>query len=371
MKFFSLFVALVFLAPSLLAAEVHFYLGTYTNKALHRGIYQGTLDTETGKLSPLQLEVEASDPNFLALAPDGKTLYAALRVGDHEAAGAFTVRPDGGLVRLNDQPSGGKDTCHISVDHTGHAVLIANYGTGSIACFPVNADHSLGARTELIPFTGSGPNLSRQKAPHAHSIYVSPDNAFVYACDLGTDHVWIFKFDPMHARLVPDDPPFAQVPPGSGPRHLLFSPDGKFVYVAGEMGCNVTVFRHDAASGALTPLQTVSTLPTGTATKGLTASEIVLHPSGKWLYVSNRGCDTISVFAIDGEGGLALLETVPALVQIPRSFSIDPTGRWLISAGQKDNRIAVLKIDPASGRLSATDQSATVGSPVCVLFEGR
>jgi 6-phosphogluconolactonase len=223
----------------------------------------------------------------------------------------------------------------------------------------------------MIQLAGSGPNPKRQLGPHAHSIYTSPDDAFVYACDLGSDKVWIFKFDAGDGTLVPSDPPFARVPPGSGPRHLAFNPNGKFVYVSNEMGHDVTVFTRNASTGDLTVLETVGTLPAGTPEGNVTTAEIALHPSGKWLYVSNRGCDTISAFAVGEDGRIKLIQSVAAGVKFPRNFGLDASGQWMITAGQNDGRIAVLKVDPASGRLSATDQSAQVGSPVCVLFEGK
>jgi len=366
-KFLHL-LAFVFLSSPVFAKEVSFYVGTYTDHSTRQGIYRGMLDTDTGKLGPLTLAAQVKNPNFLALSPDGKFLYAAEGVAHQQMVGAFAVEADGSLLALNEEPSGGEDTCHVAVDRTGRNVLVANYGSGSIACFRIKPDGSVGERTALIAFTGSGPNQARQKSPHAHSIYVSPDNAFVYACDLGTDRIWIFKLDAAHGTLTPNDPPSAQVPPGAGARHLVFSRDGRFVYVANEMGLSVTVFARNISDGSLTPLQTVPTLPPGTPAKDATVAEIALSPTGQWLYVSNRGCDTISVFAIDADGKLTLMQNAPALVKMPRHFALDPAGQWLITAGQKDNRIAVLKIDPKTGQLSATDQSATVGSPVCVLF---
>ncbi len=181
----------------------------------------------------------------------------------------------------------------------------------------------------------------------------------------------VFKFDAGHGTLVPSDPPAAKVPPGSGPRHLAFSPDGKFVYVANELGRTVEVFSRDAATGRLNSIQNISTLLPGTSDEGVTLAEVVCHRSGKWLYVSNRGCDTISQFSIGSDGRLELLECTTSVVQFPRNFTIDPSGKWLIAAGQKDNRIAVLKIDQDTGHLTSMGQTAEVGIPVCVKFVGR
>lgn len=341
-----------------MAEESFFYV------AGSEGIYRDSLETGTGKLGPLSLVAKADHPNFLALSPDGRCLYASL---NHTVA-SFAVHPDGALTPLNERPSGGGAACYVSVDGTGHYVFVANYDGGNIACFQLNGDGALGERTALMPFTGSGPDPKRQKKPHAHSVYTDAGNKFVYACDLGSDKVWIFKFDPARGALAPNDPPSVKVPSGGGPRHLAFHPNGPFVYVANELGFSVTVFSRDAGSGALSALQTVSTLPPGTPTQGVTIAEIVCHPSGKWLYVSNRGCDTISVFSIAADGRLSLVQSRSSVARFPRHFAVDPSGCWLIAAGQKDNRIAVLKIDPATGKLSATDQLAGMASPICVLF---
>ena len=354
------------LTASTVAADVTFYLGTYTKSGKSKGIYIGKLDAETGKLGPVELAGEAKSPSFVALSPDGKSLYASMEDGGG-AVGAFAVQPDGKLKSLNSQPSGG-GACHVWVDATGKTVFTANYGGGSIAAFRLQPDGSLGDRSAFVQFEGSGPNKGRQDKPHGHAIYTDAANRFVYSCDLGTDNVWIFKLDAAAGTLTPANPPSGKVPPGAGPRHLALHPNGKFAYVNNEMGLSVTAFSRDEASGALTELQTLPTVPEGTDRTGVSTAEIFTHPTGKWLYVSNRGHDTIAVYAIGGDGRLTYLENAAALVKVPRGFAIDPSGRWLITAGQNDDRIAVLKIDQATGRLTATEQSAEVGAPVCVLF---
>jgi 6-phosphogluconolactonase len=261
------------------------------------------------------------------------------------------------------------DSCHVSVDPGGRKVFIANYNSGSIDCFRIVVGGEVSQETQEIPFVGSGPNAERQQAPHAHSVSVGPDGTRLYACDLGSDKVWIFKIT--DAGLIPNDPAFAQVPPGSGPRHIVFSRDGHFAYVASELGHCVTAFARNAADGGLTPLQTISVIPPELAGEKAATAELALHPSGKWLYVSNRFCNTLSVLQVGADGKVSLIQSVPALVKGPRSFAIDPGGRWLIAAGQEDNRIAELKIDPATGLLRVTTEAAQVGSPACVLFEGN
>ncbi len=342
-----------------------FYLGTYTDHSDSQGIYVGTLDTVTGHLSALKLAVAEKDPNFLAISPDHQFLFAALKDGVE----SFKIQPDATLKAINTRTISGSDICHVGVDRTGRALFVANYGGGSISSFPVDDEGKIGEVASTMTFIGHGPNPKRQQRPFAHSVYTDPLNAFLYVCDLGTDDVWCFKLGP-GAKLTPADPPSGKVPPGSGPRHLAFNADGSLVYVVNEMGVSTSVFSRDSTTGALTLRDTVSNVWPGDPISGTTAAEIVLHPSGKWLYVSNRdaGHDTISVFAIDGKGGLKLVQSVPSPVKWPRSFGIDPTGHWIIAAGQNDNMISELQVDPATGHLTPTNASAMVGSPVCVLF---
>ncbi|CAN5591282.1 lactonase family protein [soil metagenome] len=346
-----------------------FYLGAYTKEPTGgKGIYTGTLDSKTGKLGPISLAATAENPSFVSVSPDGKYAYAALE-GKSGAVGAYAVQPDGSLKFLNSQPASGKATCHVSVDAGGKYVFAANYSSGDIVVFPVQADGSLGAQTDFKAFAGSGPDAGRQKGPHAHFIQADPLGRFVYACDLGTDKVWIFALDAAKGTLKPADPDSASVPPGSGPRHLAFDPKGKFAYANNEMGLSVTTFSHDEKTGALVPLQTVPSLPAGSdhAAK-VTTSEIVCHPSGNWLYVSNRVANTIATYSIGPDGLLTFIEDAPALVQVPRGMALDPTGHWLITAGQNNGRIAVLKVNSKTGRLSVTDEAAEVPSPVSVTF---
>jgi 6-phosphogluconolactonase len=356
------------LTTAALAAPATFYLGTYTRGGKSQGIYVGQLDTATGKLGAIELAAATGNPSFLALSPNGKYLYAVAEAGGGGVA-AFAVGADGKLTKLNEQPTGGAGTCHVWVDATGRNVFAANYGGGSLAAFQTKADGSLGERTAFVQLVGSGPNPKRQTKPAGHAIYTDAENKFVYGCDLGSDQVWIFKLDAAKGTLTPTDPPSGRVPPGGGPRHFAIHPSGRYAYTNNEMALSVTAFARDAATGALAPVQTLSTLPEGTPTEGFSTAEIFCHPTGKWLYVSNRGHDTIAVFAIGADGRLTWLEAAPAQVKVPRGFGIDPSGKWIIAGGQNDHRIAVLKIDQATGRLSATGQSAEVGAPVCVIFK--
>lgn len=361
--FVALSATLAFSIPAM--AKTHtIYLGTYSGPQ-SQGIYRCTLDDQSGQLGAPQLVAEAKNASFLALSPNGRTLYAVCEAAG-SAVGTWAIGADGTLVALNQQPTGGAGACHVSVDATGKNVLVANYGGGSVAAFPIRANGSLGERSALVQHSGSGPNARRQNKPHAHSIYLDESNTFAYSCDLGTDQVVIYRFDAATGTLLPADPPFATVPPGGGPRHLAFHPKG-FVYVNNEMGLSVTAFRRDAATGALTPIQTVPTLPEGAPTAGVSTAEIFVHPTGRWLYVSNRGHDTIAVFSIGADGRLTWMEETPTPTE-PRGFGLSPDGGWLVVGGQKNNQVAAFRIHPESGKLTSSGHAVAVGAPVCVVF---
>jgi 6-phosphogluconolactonase len=359
-------------AASVLAAEVPFYVGTYTRPGGSQGIYRVTLDDQTGKLSEPQLATESKNPSFLAAHPGGRFIYAANEGDAGPSVSAYAIQPDGLLKFLGEQSSKGNGPCHVWVDATGKNVLVANYGGGSIASIPIKQDGSIGEATAFIQHTGSSVNEQRQKGPHAHAIYTDKTNRLVYACDLGTDKVYIYRFDAAKGTLTPNDPAAGDVPPGSGPRHFAFHPKGNFAYVINEMTSTVTAFKHDAKNGALTAIQTISTLPADYADGNTSTAEIFAHPSGKFLYGSNRGHDSIAVFSIDpSTGQLTLVENTPSGGKVPRSFALDPTGQWLITANQQTNDLYTFKIDQQTGKLTATGNSATVPAGVCILFPPR
>ena len=353
-------------AVSASAGTIEFYIGAYTKPGGNRGIERASLDTKTGELKLLGLAVEAKNPSFLAVHPNGKFLYAAIE-DSGGAVGAFAVEKDGTLRHLNNESSKGSGNCHVSVDPSGKCVLAANYGSGSIACLPIRDDGSVSPASSSVQHTGKGANPSRQKEPHAHSIYVN--GAFAYACDLGTDDVFIYRFDAAKGTLAPNDPPSGKVPPGAGPRHLAFHPKGGFAYTCDEITSSVTAFAHDAAKGTLKEIQTTTTLPEGyaEAAKNSTA-EIFCHPGGKFVYVSNRGHDSIAVFAIADDGKVTLVQNAPADVKVPRGFAISPDGGWLVAAGQNSNSLASHRIDPTTGKLTPASKVDGVGAPVCVVF---
>jgi 6-phosphogluconolactonase len=355
------------------AGEFLVYFGTFTDTN-SKGIYVSRFDSATGKLSAPELAAETTNPAFLAIALGRNFLYAVSEVDEIGgkpvgAVNAFALdATTSRLTPLNQQFSGGRGPCHLAVDATGKCLLVANYGSGSIVPFPIRADGSLGKATTSIQHSGSSANPQRQAGPHAHFIRPSPDNRFALDCDLGLDKIFINRLDATAGKLTANEPPFVTVAPSSGPRHLVFSPDGKFVYVINEMAGTITVFEYAAANAAMAEVQTISTLPAD-FTGSNTAAEIAVHPGGKFLYASNRGHDSLAIFAMNRQTGrLTLVGHQSTLGHTPRHFVIDPTGRWLLAENQASNSVIVFAIDPDTGRLTPTGQSISVGSPVCAVF---
>ena len=347
------------------AREVPFYVGTNSSPEKLTGILRCTLDSETGKITAPVVAADVNRPSFLAISPDGKFLYAAIELEGGEVA-AFQILGDRALAPLNAKLSGGKGTCHVWTDKTH--VLTSNYTGGNVACFPVLPDGSLGDAVAIVAFSGSGPDPVRQKKPFAHAAALSPDGRFAYACDLGTDQIWIFHFDRESGKMLPADPPSGKVPPGGGPRHLAFGPRGDFLYVNNEMGMSVSVFERNGETGALKLIQTIPTLPEEASREGATTSGLVMHPAGRWLYVSNRGHNSITVFEIRQDGQLQFVQNTPSPVDMPREFSIEPSGSWLVVGGQKDGAIASMKINGSDGTLTPADRIATDFIPVSFSF---
>lgn len=348
------------------------YIATYTEHG-SRGIYVCEFDPLTGRLTRPVLAAETSQPSFLAVSSDRKFLYAVNELShfNGEPAGAvsgFSIDSSTGNLTLLDQVSSrGPGPAHLVLDRAGHFVLVANYDGGSVAVFRLLPDGTIGDSTAFVRHKGSSVNPQRQQGPHAHAIAMSPDNRFAIVADLGLDQLFVYPFDASSGTL--GLPRIARTQPGVGPRHLVFDSSGKFVYVINELSSTITVYSYMLRDGAMAPLQTISTLPGGFA--GLnTAAEVVLHPSGKFLYASNRGDDnSIAVFAVDPKKGtLTPIEYVPAEGKIPRNFAIDPSGQWLLAANQDSNTVITLRIDRDSGRLTRTGQSIEVKSPAMVDF---
>jgi len=370
----ALLLAAVLTVPASAVPDQLVYIGTYTNakdaRVESKGIYVFSLDSTTGKLEPMGLAAEAKSPSFLAIAPSKKFLYCVSEMDGGGAVGSFALDiKTGKLTPLNQESSKGNGPCHVSVDRTGKTALVANYGSGHIASLPIREDGSLGPAASVhLQGPASQAYPKRQEGPHAHSINVSLDNQYAFSCDLGCDRVFAYKLDATASILTPTIS--AQVPPSGGPRHLSFHPSGKVAYVNNEMAMTVTALSYDATKGELKTLDTISTLPPGTLVDSkLSTAEVQAHPSGKFVYVSNRGHNSIAWYTVDPDNGkLTYMETIPSIVETPRNFGIDPTGKWLIAAGQKSSTLAVFAIDDATGRLKPTGQVLDVGSPVCVKF---
>jgi 6-phosphogluconolactonase len=349
------------------------YVGTYTGPT-SKGIYAYRFTESSGKATPLGLVAETANPSFLAVDPARRHLYAVNEVGDYQGqksggVSAFEIDKESGKLKfLNEVASRGAGPCYVTLDKAGRYVLVANYDGGSVAVFPILEDGSVGEASSVVQHEGHGPNAERQEAPHAHEIELTRDNHFALATDLGLDKLLVYKFDAGKGTLAANDPPSGELPPGAGPRHFVIHPSGKFVYVINEMGGSITAFAFDGHSGVLRRLETVSSLPKDFSGKNDSA-EIQVHPSGKFLYGSNRGPDNIAVFAIDhAKGVLRPIDHIPTKGKTPRSFAIDPTGKYLFAANQESNNIVVFRIHPSSGRLTPTGQVLEVPTPVCVTF---
>jgi len=335
-------------------------------------IYRCRLDPATGKLSPPEVAAQVVSPSFLAVHPSGGFLYCVNETGRFAGAAgggvsAFAIRRDTGeLTLLNQQPSGGVWPCHLTVDRTGRHVLGTNYGGGSVFALPIGRDGRLGKATALIQHKGRSVHPKRQTAPHAHSVNLDAANRFAFAADLGADRIFVYRFDAAKGTLVPHEPAFVAAAPGAGPRHFAFHPSGKWAYAINELNCTVSAYAYDAAKGTLGAVQTISTLPKGFEGTN-SCAEVQVHPSGKFLYGSNRGHNSIAIFAVDpGTGRLRSLGHEPTGGNWPRNFTLDPTGAFLLAANRRTGNVVVFRIDPATGVLKATGHQAKVPAPACV-----
>lgn len=349
------------------------YVGTYTRQTDSEGIYIFQFNSATGALTRVGLGKGVDNPSFIAIHPTHKYLYCVNEVNDFEGAksgavSAFSINAkDGSLDFLNQQPTGGGAPCHLVVDAAGKNVLVANYVGGSVASLPIGDDGRLGPMTSFVQHEGSSVNPRRQEAPHAHSINLDSDNQFAVAADLGLDKVLVYRFDSRQGKLTPNNPPSVSIKPGSGPRHFAFHPGGQFAYVINELALTVTAFEYDAKRGLLKEMQTISTVPDGVNRRGLSTAEVRVHPSGKFLFGSNRGHDTIVVYRIDEKSGkLTYVENEPTGGRTPRNFFVDPTGKYLLAENQSTGTIVVFEIDQSTGALTRTKNGAEVPNPVCI-----
>jgi len=364
------------LLPFAPSAETLAYYGTATQGSSN-GIYVSTFDEATGTLSPPRLAAAVGNPGFLAAHPGQPRVYSisGSRAADgtwKEEVIAFTVQADGRLAQLNTQPSQGDGPCHISVDASGRVLLLANYNGGTVVSYPIRDDGSLGPAASTLQHQGSSVNPRRQTSPHPHGIHLGPTQAHAYVPDLGLDKVMIYRLDAAGGRLLPNVPAHASTEPGGGPRHLAFHPNGRYAYVNLEITSRVAAYRVDAATGALEGFQVLSSLPPGVVVEGNSTAEIAVRPDGRFLYVSNRGHDSIAVFAIDPQdGSLRFIEATPTGGRMPRHFGLVPEGRFLVAANQNSGNVTVLRIDAERGTLSRTGGEVAVDRPTYVGFVRR
>ncbi len=360
------------MSPSHAMSASHLiFLGTYTRNG-SKGIYAVRLDDTTGALSTPALVAETPDPAWITLTPDKKFLYAihpstAQATGFSLDASPPALTPLPVLTGAHSTPA--QPPSHLAVDHSGHALLAANYRDGYVATIPIHPDGTLGSPS-VIPHEGRGTHPTRQEKPHVHSVTISPDNRHVIVADLGLDRLFTYALDPAAATLAPAVPPFVTTEPGAGPRHFKFGSSGQHAYAINELNNTIVVYDYAAANGALTPRQTVPTLPAD-FTGANTTAEIRIHPNGSFLYGSNRGHDSIAVFSInsaDGQLSAQPLEFVPTGGKNPRNFALSPDGRWLVAAHQDTPLLTVFRVDSSSGRLTRTPHTAEVAACVCVLF---
>ena len=358
------------------AKELLVYVGTYTS-AKSEGIFTFRMNLDSGALTPAGVTTGVKNPSFLAIHPSRKFLYAVSEVEDSDGkksggVTAFAIdAATGKLTKLNAQSSEGAGPCHLVVDRSGKCVLVANYGGGSVASLPIGEDGKLAKAASAIQHQGASVNPRRQESPHAHSINVDPGNRYAVAADLGLDKVLVYRLDAAKGTLTPNDPPSTSVAPGAGPRHFAFHPTGRFAYVINEITCTVTAFAYDGDRGVLKEIQTITTLP-HEVKEGYSTAEVQVHPSGKFLYGSNRGHHSIAIFSIDPDSGkLTAVGHQPTGGKTPRNFAIDPTGQFLLAENQDSDTIVVFRIDAKTGELKPTGHIVEVPSPVCVRFLER
>ena len=350
------------------------YVGTYTQKS-GQGIEAWRADLQTGQLRRLGCVAQLPNPSFLAVNRKATRLYAVSEIYPKRGRGegqvyAYAINPTNGTLRfLNTAPSGGKGPCHLCVAADDSAVLTANYGSGSVGLIALNPDGSLAGLVDVVQHQGHSLHPTRQKGPHAHCVVPTPDGRYYLVADLGTDRVEGYTIQHTNStwKLLPIPSLTLRLPPGSGPRHIAFHPDGRHGYVVNELANTVTAFLYDPQKPALQWLGTWSTLSAGFVGSN-TAAEIAAHPSGKWLYVSNRGDDSIAVFSVLLDGNLVLADTVSSGGRWPRQFALDPNGRWLWVGNRRSDQITIFRIDPVSGLPRKTDRRLRVSSPACILF---
>ena len=371
---FIVLLACVAVSPLVWSADAgrRVWIGTYTEGTKSKGIYTALFDEQTGAVPALTVAAETPNPSFLAIHPNGRYLYAVNETHngpDHSGlVTAYTIdAATGMLTELNHQLSRGADPCHLAIDATGRFLVVANYSAGNFAEFAIGADGRLSPSISLLTHSGAGPNKERQEGPHAHDVVFSRDNRHLIAVDLGLDQVFVYNFDPATGALTAANPASAKVTAGAGPRHFAFHPGGQSAFSINELSSTITSYTWNERTGALSPGTSVSTLPANFQGTNSTA-EIAIDAVGSFVYGSNRGHDSIAVFAVEPAGALSLVEHTPTGGKTPRNFTIDPTGRWLVAANQESSTLTVFRRDATSGRLAAAGAPHDAPTPVCVLF---
>ena len=353
-----------------MSAAIWFYVGTYSGPH-SKGIYLVRLDGATGVLDQPALAGEATNASFLVQHPSQPLLYAVCESGQGGGVSAFKVDSiSRTLTRLNDRPSGGLGPCHVSIDSTGRCVMVANYSSGHVSSLGVEADGSLGPIVSTLKQEGTGPIAARQDHAYAHSIYPDPSGQYALSCDLGADRIFVYRMKPQGATLTANEPASHAMPPGAGPRHLSFSPCGQFVYVINELANTVSALSWDSGTGTLKTLQTIDSMAVmpSTYSEENKAAEIVVHPGGQYVYASNRGEDSIAIFQVGENHHLKYVSHASTQGKGPRSFDIDPTGRYLVAANERTDSLTAFAIDSQTGGLTPTGHIRNLGRPVCVLF---
>jgi len=348
-------------------ADLFVYFGSHrTGPGI--GFSLAHFDTDTGVLTTPEFLLEAQAPAFFTLAPDGRHLYTC-NSGSPGGLSAFAIEPHTGrLTLVNRVLAGGGDTSYVCLDQTGRFALAANYQGGNVAVFALRPDGAIGDWTAFAQHTGSSVNPQRQTHPYAHSIIVDPTNRFALVADLGVDKLYVYRFDEKTGALTPNDPSFANIAPGSGPRHVKFHPNDRWVFLLNEIACTIVVFGWDSAKGTLTERQTISTLPADFKPEN-TCAEIEVHPNGRFLYATNRGHDSLAVFAIDPTNGqLTFVEHASSRGKWPRNFAFDPTGNWIVCTNHNSDNAVVFRVDADTGHLTPVGKPVAVPSPFCERF---
>ena len=344
------------------------YIGTYSVRG-SEGIYVFEFDRTKGSFKQVQTISNLKSPSFLTFSPDGKFLYS---VGESTigAVGSFSIDPETGMLTfVNQQSSEDSGSCHISIDHAGKFAFVSNYGGGSLTVLPIEHNGSLRAASDIIHHQGSSINKERQDKPHVHSAYVSPDNRFIIVSDLGTDKIYSYELDRSTGKMKPAIN--VSVTPGSGPRHLVFHPDGKHIYSVEEISSTVGVLSYEKTTGTIKIIKdTVRSLP-GSFTAYNKSADIHTDPKGKFLYMSNRGMDAISIFSILADGTIKLIGQQESMGKTPRNFLVDPKGEFMFVANQDSDNIAIFRIDQTTGMLAYTGNQVKVPAPVCIQMLGK